>query len=290
MESGKLMREAADPATTPARLQEIAQEDRTTWTAIAANPSAYPGLLEWLTEHGDDEVRAAVTAREAVVTPPPPPPPPPLPPGPPAPPAPTASSSADDTLIEPTSVAAAATESAPAQGVDGDSNKNTVRAVGILVAAALVIGGGLFAANALGDDDDGKPSFAASSRSDDVKDDEPSSGGSKPEFCAAMKNVQEIGLDAVKSMPSAGATPDLEDIAAGAADQLERVEDAYDALAQSAPTELKADIAVLTKYMATMGDMAAGEVDGDDPFEASDMDGYVEASQNLAKYFYAECG
>lgn len=292
MASAELMLEAKNPATTPARLQEIAQEDQSTWTAIAANPSAYPGLLEWLTEHGDDEVRAAVSAREAAVTPPPPPPPPepaPLP----APPAPPAPSSTDDTLIVPTP-AAAATESVPAEGAN--SNKNTLRAVGILVAVALVIGGGLFAANALGGDDNDNTSAESSSTSaddpvddQDDADDDISSGGSQDEFCAAMTSMQDIGVDAAQSMPSDGSTPDLEDFAEDAADRLKQVEEMYKALADSAPDELKADVAVLTQYLESVGDLTDPDGDAIDSFDPSDMDEYLEASENVAKYYYTEC-
>lgn len=66
----ELLREAANPATSPARLQEIAQADQSTWAAIAANPAAYDGLLTWLGEHGDATVKAAIAARSAVAAPP----------------------------------------------------------------------------------------------------------------------------------------------------------------------------------------------------------------------------
>lgn len=65
MATNDLLREAGDPSTTAARLQELAQLDQKTWPVIAANPSAYDGLLSWLGEHGDDSVKAAIAARSA---------------------------------------------------------------------------------------------------------------------------------------------------------------------------------------------------------------------------------
>ncbi|MCW2838614.1 MAG: hypothetical protein JWR55_97, partial [Aeromicrobium sp.] len=50
MSSEDLIREAGDPATTPARLAELAAADQATWPAIAGNPAAYDGLLTWLGE------------------------------------------------------------------------------------------------------------------------------------------------------------------------------------------------------------------------------------------------
>ena len=54
--------EASNPSTAPARLQELTS-DRELWPLIAANPAAYDGLLTWLDQHGDAEVKAAIAAR-----------------------------------------------------------------------------------------------------------------------------------------------------------------------------------------------------------------------------------
>ncbi|MET0928719.1 MAG: hypothetical protein ABWX74_04345 [Aeromicrobium sp.] len=94
MSSEDLIREASDPATTPARLAELAGADQSTWSAIAGNPAAYDGLLTWLGERGDPSVDAALTARAEAVAraaaqaalPPVPPPAPVAPPAPPTPP------------------------------------------------------------------------------------------------------------------------------------------------------------------------------------------------------------
>jgi hypothetical protein len=63
MSSEHLIREAQDPATSAARLAEIAQADRSTWPAIVFHPAAYDGLLQWLGERGDPTVNAALAAR-----------------------------------------------------------------------------------------------------------------------------------------------------------------------------------------------------------------------------------
>jgi hypothetical protein len=57
--------EAADPATPLTRLQELAEHHPETRAVIAANPSTYPGLLEWLSELGDPEIDGAIAARRA---------------------------------------------------------------------------------------------------------------------------------------------------------------------------------------------------------------------------------
>lgn len=46
-----------------AELMEVAVRDHSRWPEIAGHPAAYPGLLDWLWEHGGTEVRDAVTAR-----------------------------------------------------------------------------------------------------------------------------------------------------------------------------------------------------------------------------------
>jgi len=58
-------RAVSNPATTPADLGEIARVHRGLWAQIAAHPQAYPQLLDWLAQHGDDAAREAVSARRA---------------------------------------------------------------------------------------------------------------------------------------------------------------------------------------------------------------------------------
>ncbi|MFT4299837.1 MAG: hypothetical protein QM597_09410 [Aeromicrobium sp.] len=54
--------EASNPATAPARLQELTS-DPELWPLIAAHPNAYPGLLTWLGENGGNDVKAAIAGR-----------------------------------------------------------------------------------------------------------------------------------------------------------------------------------------------------------------------------------
>ncbi|UNX54701.1 hypothetical protein MF406_17790 [Georgenia sp. TF02-10] len=60
-----LARQAADPATPLTTLQHLAQHHPELRPAIAANPSTYPALLEWLGDLGVPEVDAALAARRA---------------------------------------------------------------------------------------------------------------------------------------------------------------------------------------------------------------------------------
>ncbi|MCL2490194.1 MAG: hypothetical protein FWF36_05650 [Propionibacteriaceae bacterium] len=53
----------ADPTTPGATLQAIAADYPSLWRGIASHPQAYPGLLDWLSQVGDDSVKAAVAAR-----------------------------------------------------------------------------------------------------------------------------------------------------------------------------------------------------------------------------------
>jgi len=55
--------EAADPSTSAAALYEIATTIPELRATVAANPSAYPDLLDWLGKLGDPEVNAAIAAR-----------------------------------------------------------------------------------------------------------------------------------------------------------------------------------------------------------------------------------
>jgi len=57
----------ADPETGPQDLMAIAQQYPTLWIDIAKHQNAYPGLLDWLQQFGDDTVRATVAARTSPV-------------------------------------------------------------------------------------------------------------------------------------------------------------------------------------------------------------------------------
>jgi hypothetical protein len=58
-------RAVADPGTPASDLAAIAAAQPGLRAQIAAHPAAYPGLLDWLAETGDAEVKAAVATRRA---------------------------------------------------------------------------------------------------------------------------------------------------------------------------------------------------------------------------------
>ena len=78
--SPDLITQAADPLTPPAQLATLAHQHAELRPAIAANPAAYEGLLEWLGGLGEPAVDAALaqrkTGKAGSALPPPPPPPP----------------------------------------------------------------------------------------------------------------------------------------------------------------------------------------------------------------------
>jgi hypothetical protein len=55
----------ADPATSAAELAQIAAAHPSLGPQVAAHVNVYPGLLDWLGQHGDQATRAAVAARFA---------------------------------------------------------------------------------------------------------------------------------------------------------------------------------------------------------------------------------
>ncbi|WP_341359512.1 hypothetical protein V5H98_17615 [Georgenia sp. M64] len=63
-----LARQAADPGTPLATLQDLAAHHPRLRPTIAANPSTYPDLLEWLGRLGDPDVDEALAARGGPAT------------------------------------------------------------------------------------------------------------------------------------------------------------------------------------------------------------------------------
>jgi len=57
------VRALANPATSGADLAEIAAKYPDLWSQVAAHPGAYPKLLAWLAQVGDDDIRAIIAAR-----------------------------------------------------------------------------------------------------------------------------------------------------------------------------------------------------------------------------------
>ncbi|WP_152194262.1 variant leucine-rich repeat-containing protein [Georgenia subflava] len=62
-DAGELARLAADPRTPLTTLQQLAQEHPELRAAVAANPSTYPALVEWLGRLGMPDVDAALARR-----------------------------------------------------------------------------------------------------------------------------------------------------------------------------------------------------------------------------------
>ena len=61
--------EASNPLTDPARLASLAAEHPSLGAAVAANPAAYEGLLDWLAQYGDAAAQHAVAVRRGAAAP-----------------------------------------------------------------------------------------------------------------------------------------------------------------------------------------------------------------------------
>ena len=59
-----VVQRASDPSIDQAELAQIAQQHPHARAAVAQNPQAYPGLLDWLRQLGDPEVDAALARRQ----------------------------------------------------------------------------------------------------------------------------------------------------------------------------------------------------------------------------------
>jgi len=55
--------EVLDPATSSARLAEIAASHPQLGSAVVGHPNAYPGLIQWIADNGDPAARTAARAR-----------------------------------------------------------------------------------------------------------------------------------------------------------------------------------------------------------------------------------
>ena len=50
------------PNTSGAKLRKMAQQNHQLWPQIAAHPNAFPALLDWMAQYGDDEVRRVIAS------------------------------------------------------------------------------------------------------------------------------------------------------------------------------------------------------------------------------------
>lgn len=144
--------QAADPGTSAQDMARIAAERPDLWPSLAANPSLYPDLRQWLRQVGGEEVQEALTALEqqtasmhavqaenrgAGETAPPPPPPAgrfsgAMPPSAP---------SAAYASVPPPSAPSAAYAPAPLAPVPptGPKSSNTTAAVGIAIFLSVIV-------------------------------------------------------------------------------------------------------------------------------------------------------
>ena len=144
--------QAADPGTSAQDMARIAAERPDLWPSLAANPSLYPDLRQWLRQVGGEEVQEALTAMEqqtasmhavqaenrgAGETAPPPPPPAggfsgAMPPSAP---------SAAYASVPPPSAPSAAYAPAPLVPVPptGPKSSNTTAAVGIAIFLSVIV-------------------------------------------------------------------------------------------------------------------------------------------------------
>lgn len=289
MTSEDLLREARDPSTTAARLQELAQLDQATWTAIAAHPLAYDGLLDWLGQHGDDSVRAAILARSGT--------------------SPLVARDIEPTIeistdVEPTAVIPVtepAHTAAPSYGSVGaapvpeaaaEAPNSTTRSPFVLAALSgavlAVLIGGYFGVSALTGDDDDDPASAISSQTNPTEEptDEPptdeSTGDSSKaddDFCTIMKEIQQSSLDSFD--PTESEAPDLDALK----DTFDDMADAYGELEASAPDNLKADVARMGTYVDIIANPTAESAQK----LTTGIDDYIASTQRVTEYYATTC-
>lgn len=282
MTSDDLVREAQDPATGAARLQELAAADPATWPAIAVHPQAYDGLLQWIGAHGDESLRATIAARAAdaptQVVPP-------------------VASPVDDgvehTAVMPAhgSVPGGSSDDGPhavAADPTGQSagRRRTWLLAGVAAAVLVLIGGVAFGATqVLGGDDDSKVSVSATSRApapttpttpSPAETTAPAASGD--DFCDAMKAITDPSLSGLGS----GVAPeDLGDVQ----DMVGTLRRAYDDLEASAPDEIKADVAVMGSFIDALSDPSGSGLTS----MTENAEKYGQAASRVGQYYARTC-
>lgn len=305
MSSADLIREAHDPATALARLAELASADRATWPALAANPSTYDALLGWLAERNDPAVDAALAARTQAAVPP-------------VTPAPAAPSAADETPTVVAATAATAVDvaaqpeatSAPEQtatfaspvaesiepaelaelaeptgdtgaplsasGDSTDDGRNIAVVIAMVAVVIALIAGAVYGATQVfgADDDPATTSPIRTEKSAAASTDSAASA----DFCATMKSVEKVSQKLVSGSSTA---PDVDDLKAMG----EKMADAYDELATSAPRQLRADVQAMGGYFELMTDPTQDTVDK----MTEDFTDYMESAQKVGAYYAQNC-
>jgi hypothetical protein len=104
-------------------------------------------------------------------------------------------------------------------------------------------------------------------------DDAPAASG---EFCTTMKDIQDSSMDALDGTDAT----DPEKLK----DTAKQLVSSYQSLEDSAPDELKSDVAVLKKYFETIEGFSSGDLS-----ETPDMSGYVDSATKVSQYYYQNC-
>jgi len=313
--SSELLREAQDPNTTADRLMQIAQSSRESWEAVAVHPAAYQGLLDWLQQHGDDAVRAAIARRDIAHLPPPPLPPTdaaaaapttPIPSAPaPTPEQPTTVQPAapvpspeEPTTVQPAAPAAPAATTtatpaaAPAEaaatqtdsGAKGGS-ANVVRIVCVVIVLAALVAGGWFGVQALtGDDDKNEQNTIDVTPLDKSGDDATGSDDvASGDFCDLVEQTQDLGLSDIGSLSSGGAGPDE------LKTKLDKVRDVYRELEDVAPADLKDDVATVGDFFEGLGNAYSSGTPDPSALSSLDSAEFTRAGARLSQYYAANC-
>jgi hypothetical protein len=319
MSSEDLIREAQDPATSAARLAELAQADRSTWPAIVFHPAAYDGLLQWLGERGDPTVNAVLAARAAqlasvrppveeqtAVIPPEPAPQQTAPQEPvqtpeatseptaviPAQPAYPAAQPAYPTAYPAAGAPTAAFGSVPPGGSEhqpsgdgtGKGGKPLAFVIAMVVVIIALIGGAAYGATQLfGDDDDDGNGISATSAPRSATPAPEKSTAATPDAPAASSDfctsMKTLQDQSMSMLGNSGATPDLGSIQDLADDMIQSYKD----LEQSAPEEIKGDIRSMSSYLDMLKNPTG------DAAENFDMTEYTEAAQRVGVYYAKNC-
>ena len=243
--------EAADPQTSPGRLQELTS-DPELWALIAANPNAYDSLVAWLGENGGDDVRAAIAGRSPAA-------------------APTAVMAGG-----PVSSPSGFTPSAPAPGRPGGSNKGLWITLGILVFLLLSggIGTGVWAltrddSSTTADDDDEKKDDTDDRKTDtddEKKDDEPADLD-----CDDISDLEDAADDLTYYYPGIDDEEMLED-AVAVIEQFESYDDE--------------DVVEIVEVLLTYAEAVAED---EDAIVGPEWEDALDAKFDLGDYVFDEC-
>lgn len=243
--------EAADPQTSPSRLQELTS-DPELWALIAANPNAYDSLVAWLGENGGDDVRTAIAGRASAG-------------------APTAVMTGG-----PTPPPSGFTPAAPTAARSGGSNKGLWITLGVLI-FLLVSGGigtGVWAltkddSSTTADEDDDTKTDTEDRKTDtddEKKDDEPADLD-----CDDLSDLEDAADDLTYYYPGIDDEEMLED-AVAVIEQFESYEDE--------------DVVEIAEVLLTYADAVAED---EDAVVGPEWEDALDAKFDLGDFVFEEC-